>query len=134
MPTVQALKESKGGAFSSSARISAFLSGISALNIEIIYTPGWLMNSSDYNSRHPNVCNEKRCQICRFANEMESMGDSVATMIGKITVEDIEQGRVSMPYIKRNAWMKVQKNDPLHQKITFLIDSSQLPDKKKTKG
>ena len=60
MPTVQAWKRSKRGAFSSSARISAFLSGISALNIEIIYTPGRLMNSSDYNSRHPNVCNEKR--------------------------------------------------------------------------
>ena len=39
-----------------------------------------------------------------------------------------------MPYIQRNAWWKVQKNDPLHQKLTFLIDSSQLPDKKKTKG
>ena len=134
MPTVQAWKRSKTGAFSTSARISAFLSGISALDIEIVYTPGQEMKTSDYNSRHPITCVEKRCQICQFANEMEILGDNVIPMVGKIMVEDIEQGRVNMPYTQRAAWLKVQKNDPLHQKLSFLIDSSQLPDKKKTKG
>ena len=134
MPTVQAWKRSKTGAFSTSARISAFLSGISALDIEIVYTPGRDMKSSDYNSRHPTPCDAKRCQICLFANKMESLGDNVPPMVGKVTVEDNELGRVNMPYTQRNAWFKVQKNDPIHKKLSFLIDSSQLPDKKKTRG
>ena len=36
MPTVQAWKRSKKGAFSTSARISTFLSGLSALDIELV--------------------------------------------------------------------------------------------------
>ena len=85
-PVVQAWRRSKTGAFSASARIAAFLSGVSAMNIEIIHTPGTEMKSSDYNSRHPEDCMERQCQICRFANEMEMVGDKVA----KITVEDID--------------------------------------------
>ena len=134
MPTVQAWKRSKRGAFSTSARISAFLSGLSALDIELVYTPGQEMKSSDYNSRHPVTCNERRCQICEFANEMECLGDNVIPMVAAVMVEDIEQGKITMPFTQRNAWLKVQKKDPLHQKLSFLIDSSQLPDKKKTKG
>ena len=45
-PVVQAWRRSKTGAFSASARISAFLSGVSAMNIEIIHTPGKEMKSS----------------------------------------------------------------------------------------
>ena len=134
MPTVQAWKRSKTGAFSTSARISTFLSGISALDIELIYTPGKEMKSSDYNSRHPTTCNEKRCQICKFAAEMEQMGDNVVPMVAKISVEDIEQGRIGMPFTQRAAWLKVQKNDKMHQQLSWLIDSSQSPEKKKTKG
>ena len=52
-PVVQAWKRSKTGAFSASARISAFLSGISSLSIKIIHTPGTDMKSSDYYSRNP---------------------------------------------------------------------------------
>ena len=37
-PVVQAWKRSKSGAFSASARISTFLTGISAKNVEIVYT------------------------------------------------------------------------------------------------
>ena len=113
MPTVQAWKRSKRGAFSTSARISAFLSGLSALDIELVYTPGQEMKSSDYNSRHPTTCNEKRCQICEFANEMECLGDNLIPMVAAVMVEDIEQGKITMPFTQRNAWLKVQNKDPL---------------------
>ena len=53
MPVVQAWKRSKKGAFSSSSRIASFLSGISALDIEITHTPGKDLASSDFSSRHP---------------------------------------------------------------------------------
>ena len=134
MPTVQAWKRSKTGAFSSSARISTFLSGMSALDIELVFTPGVEMLSSDYYSRNPNECENKKCQICKFAYEMEMLGDEAIPMIAKVTVEDIEHGKVSMPFTQRAAWLKVQKNDKMHQQLTWLLNSSQSPEKKKTKG
>ena len=79
------------------------------------------MKSSDYNSRNPTPCDAKRCQICLFANEMESIGDNVPPMVGKVTVEDNELGRVNMPYTQRNAWFKVQKNDTIHKSCPFLL-------------
>ena len=100
------------------------------MNIEIIHTPGKEMKSSDYNSRHPEECTERQCQICKFAYELEMTGDKVA----RITVEDIEKGTVSMPFIQRSAWIKVQKNDKVHQQLAFLINTSQSPERKKTKG
>ena len=129
-PVVQAWRRSKTGAFSASARIAAFLSGVSAMNIEIIHTPGTEMKSSDYNSRHPEDCTERQCQICRFAYEMEMIGDKVA----KITVDDIEKGSANMPFNQRSAWIKVQKNDKVHQQLAFLINTSQSPERRKTKG
>ena len=39
-----------------------------------------------------------------------------------------------MPFIQRLAWIKVQQNDKVHQQLSHLIDSSQSPEKKKTKG
>ena len=134
MPVVQAWKRSKGGSYSSSARISTFLSEISVLDIEIIHTPGKELKSSDFNSRHPNDCNGKRCQICKFAFELEDIGDRTIPMVGNITVLDILQGKASMPFNQKPAWLKAQKSDPTHQKLCWLIDNSQTPDKKKTRG
>ena len=100
------------------------------MNIEIIHTPGNEMKSSDYNSRHPEECKEQKCQICKFAFQMEMAGDKVA----KITVDDIEKGLINMPFNQRSAWLKVQKNDKVHQQLAFLIETSQSPERKKTKG
>ena len=126
-------KRSKKGAFSTSARISTFLSGLSALDIELVYTPGKDMKSSDYSSRHPITCKEERCQICSFACKLEKLGDNAFPMVGK-TVEDIEQGRLKMPFTQKKAWLKVQAQDRNHQQLSWLINTSQTPEKKKTKG
>ena len=129
-PVVQAWRRSKTGAFSTSARISAFLSGVSSMNVDIVHTPGKDMKASDYNSRHPQLCNESKCQICQFASELEQLGDNVA----KISVQDIEQGSLSMPFTQKSAWLAVQKKDKTHQQLDSLIKSSQSPEKKKTGG
>ena len=55
-------------------------------------------------------------------------------MIGNITVQDIEQGRLKMPFLQKPAWLKVQKADPTHQRLSWLIDTSQTPEKRKTNG
>ena len=92
------------------------------------------MKSSDYSSRHPTTCKEKRCQICSFASELEKLGDNAVPMVGKVTVEDIEQGRLKMPFTQKKAWVKVQAQDKTHQQLSWLINTSQTPEKKKTKG
>ena len=94
-PVVHAWKRSKNGAFSTSARISTFLSGVSSLNVEIVHTPGKDMKASDYNSRHPEECHDRKCQICKFAAQMEDTGDRIR----KISVQDVEQGVTGMPFI-----------------------------------
>ena len=129
-PVVQAWKRSKLGAFSTSARISTFLTGISAKNVEIVHTPGRDMNTSDYNSRNPQDCEEERCKICSFASGLVEEGNLVA----KITVQDIENGNIKMPFTQRKGWLEVQKNDKTHRDLVHLMKNTQLPERKKTNG
>ena len=129
-PVIQAWRKSKTGAFSTSARISAFLSGVSTMNVEIIHTPGREMKSSDYNSRHPEECADKKCQICKFAYQLELTGDNIS----KITVNDVDKGTVKMPFHQRSAWLKAQRNDKTHQELEKLLRTTQSPEKKKTGG
>ena len=120
----------------------------------MVHIPGKEMASSDYSSRHPNTCEGNRCQICSFAQEMETLGDNIvptighittddggdilsdnlAPMVEKITVDDIEKGRATMPFTQRAGWLKVQSNDRMHRQLAWLIDTSQSPEKRKTKG
>ena len=55
-PCVLAWKRSQRGAFSTSARISTFLTGLNAMPIELRHKPGKLMHTSDYASRNPHTC------------------------------------------------------------------------------
>ena len=87
------------------------------------------MKASDYNSRHPEECHDRKCQICKFAAQMEDTGDRIR----KISVQDVEQGVTSMPFIQKSAWIKVQKNDKIHQQLDSLIKTSQSPERKRTK-
>ena len=100
------------------------------MNIEIVHTPGKEMKSSDYNSRNPQECENKNCQICKFASDLVKEGNSVM----RVTVEDVEKGNINMPYTQRKAWLAVQRNDKVHQELIHLIESSQTPERKKTKG
>ena len=73
---------------------------------------------------------KKKCQICKFAFKLTEIGDKVY----KISVEDIVKGEVNMPFTQRKSWIVIQKNDKVHQELAALIDSSQTPIKKRTKG
>merc|ERR1711891_12138 len=64
----------------------------------------------------------------------EVINDDSTSMITKITADDIEKGRVSMPFTQRPGWLKVQQNDKTHQQLAWLIHTSQTPEKRKTKG
>ena len=131
-PCVLAWKRSQRGAFSSSSRISSFLTGLSAMSVELRYTPGKVLYTSDYASRHPPKCNSTRCQICSFVQQWEDIGDN-ATRIRHLSVEDIKSGKSIMPLTQRKVWRNIQKRDPVHTKLTDLIRTQQLPKSKKRK-
>ena len=133
LPTVFAWKKSQQGAYSTSPRISTFLTGISTLTIDIKHKPGTMMQSSDYSSRHPIKCDQDKCRICSFVEEWTVMGDN-CDALRSITAQDVLDGNVSVPYMQRNSWIEVQSHDPVHTKLKYLISIGQLPEPKKTCG
>ena len=124
----------KTGAFSASARVAAFLTGLSALTVDLVHKPGREMINSDYNSRHPNHCTYERCKICKFAYEMESVGDSVVYTVHSINANDVDNGLIKMPHSQRPAWKNVQSQDHVHRMLLDLVRDSKIPEKKKRKG
>ena len=132
-PTTQAWQRFRKGAYSTSSRISAFLTGLSTLSVELEYTPGKDLHTSDYFSRHPVKCKEDRCQICVFNKEWTNIGDNCAA-IRTVTVEEIMSGQATIPYHQRKTWKEMQDNCAVHIKLRNLIISGALPEKKKTNG
>ena len=84
LPCVHAFKRARKGAFSTSVRIATFLTSVSNLNVDIIHTAGKQLKIVDYVSRHPSVCENKKCQICKFTQQQVHIGDN-ATAIKAIT-------------------------------------------------
>lgn len=134
LPTVHAWKRMKSGAFSTSARVASFLTGLSTLPVEVVHKPGKRMLVSDYNSRHPNSCSEPRCKICQFAFTLQQLGDNAIPMVCSISALDIENGVAKMPFTQTTAWAKVQSADKAHQMLSKLIQTSGTPERRKTTG
>ena len=86
----------------------------------------------DYISRHPNICKNERCQICKFNKEQVDIGDNVAKL-NSVCIEDIINGKLQTPFLQRQSWIQAQTNDKTHIMLKDLIRNSQTPDKKKTK-
>ena len=132
-PTVQAWHKSMKGAYSNSSRMGAFLTGLSALSVEMVYTPGKEMFTSDHASRHPIDCKETRCQVCSFNKEWSDIGEN-CSKVRSIKIEDIVAGREVIPYHQRKTWREMQDNDMVHVKLRGLIAAGGVPQKKKTRG
>ena len=129
LPTCQAWEKSKTGAFSNSARIAAFLTEISTLDVEFVHTPGNRMGYSDYASRNAVACKHESCQVCRYLKDLVLEADNI---VGNIKEDDIEGGRVTMPYTQQSAWKQAQSQDKTLQALLELIKTGQSPEKKKT--
>ena len=129
LPTVQAWQKSKTGAFSNSARITAFLTELSTLDVEFVHNPGANMEYSDYASRNAAQCQERSCQICKYLKNLVFTADNI---IGAINVEDIEKGNMTMPYLQQAAWKQAQSQDKTLQTLSDLILTGQTPEKRKT--
>ena len=125
-PCVQALEKLKRGLFSTSARVSTFLSTLSAFNVSLCHIAGSLNVISDFGSRNPVTCDEPNCQICRFIQE------TADSAVFSVSVSDILERKVKMPYMSPSAWKSLQQSDPTMRKaFAHLLAGTRPPAKAK---
>ncbi len=125
-PCVQAYAKMSRGRFSTSARISTFLSVLSRYSVSLQYIPGDSNLPADYQSRHPVLCNEKNCQICTFLNECET------STVFKLTVTEVMDGKCSMPFTSPIAWKAAQHDCPSLRRTYAHLSQGTRPTKKDT--
>ena len=124
-PCVDAVNKLNKGHFSTSARLSTFLSSVSRYNAIISHIPGNLNVISDYASRHPLECTSPLdCSICKF------VADTMNSVVSQVSVEDIVTGKVSMPWTNRRTWRELQDECDILRKVKFFVSRGTTPNKK----
>ena len=125
-PCVQAQEKLSRGEFSASSRVSTFLSLVSRFQIHVRHITGAANLPSDYSSRHPIICREKTCQICKFINELKD------SFVREISVKDITDGTVKMPFMSRVAWHATQQECSDLRRAHAYLTQGTRPSKKLT--
>ena len=126
-PCVQAYEKLKRGEFSASSRVTTFLSTVSRYSVHIRHIAGVENLPSDFASRNPKECLDSSCQICKFIVELE---DSV---VRSLSVSDVLQGSVKMPFTSRAAWQATQLECPHLRRTHSHLSQGTRPSKKATK-
>ena len=118
-PCVEASMKLSRGQYSNSARLSTFLSAVGRYNANVRHVAGAANLSSDFASRNPIPCHEPHCQMCTFVKELS---DSV---VMSVSVADIVEGRVKVPYGNKTAWLATQNEcHDLRKTVTFLTNGT----------
>ena len=126
LPCVLAYKKLLRGEFSSSPKVTTFLSLASRYGVEIIHISGANNTFSDYASRNPLECNSPQCQICQYVQETASAS------VGEMKVSDILSGDCSVPFTTKASWATVQQSCPDLIKVhKYLTTGASIPKKKK---
>ena len=123
-PCIEAVEKLKKGQFSTSARLSTFLSTVSRYQAKLQHISGALNIPADYISRHPLSCSSNTCSVCIFV--AESMNITVQT----ITVKDISEGKVNMPFTNRKTWREVQNECKDLRKVKTFREQGTTPNRK----
>jgi hypothetical protein len=126
-PCVQAQTKLSRGQFSSSARVSSFLSTLSRYNVSLQYITGASNIPADYQSRNPVDCQNSSCQICKFIQENEE------TAVYHITVTDVLEGRSTMPFLTPGTWKSSQQDCPTLRRAYAHLTHGTRPRRKATK-
>ena len=112
------------GKFSTSPRLSAYLSSVGRFQAIIKHQAGTMNLPADYLSRHPLLCDHPDCTICKF------VGDTTESVVQKITIEDITEGRVVMPFANRNTWRSIQDDCSDLRKVKQFRKNGTIPSRK----
>jgi hypothetical protein len=125
-PCVQAYDKLMRGEFSTSARVTTFLSLISRFNVHVRHIAGVANLPSDYASRHPVPCVNPQCQVCHFVNDLQ---ESVVCR-NAVTVTDVMEGSVRMPFTNRTSWQATQLECPDLRRTHSHLSQGTRPSKK----
>ncbi|KAL2096322.1 hypothetical protein ACEWY4_008470 [Coilia grayii] len=101
-PCVQAFEKLCRGEFSTSPRVTTFLSTASRFQVLIRHVAGASILPSDFASRNAPDCDSPTCQICSFIHTTSD------TVVRHVTASDIMSGRQKMPFTNRTAWLAIQ--------------------------
>ena len=104
-PCVQAFELLSNGSFSLSPRVSSFLMNLNSANVSINHVSGESIPLTDFVSRNPINCTDSSCQVCQF------VGEHLNIAVKKISVDEIVDGSVRMPFYNMEAWKDAQKHD-----------------------
>ena len=99
---------------------------MSRYQIHVGHISGAANLPSDYSSRHPIHCPDNSCQICIFFADMD---DSV---VRSITIQEVSDGYVSMPFTTRAAWRSTQQECPDLRRAHAHLKQDTRPGKKIT--
>ena len=124
-PCVLSYKKLMRGEFSSSPKVTTFLTVASRYNVEIMHITGSNNIYTDFMSRNPVQCDQDKCQICQFTEETS------ISSVGEVRVEDIVSGGSKVPFASRMSWIGVQQACQDLQKVHWYIKSGATVPKKK---
>lgn len=125
-PCVQSLEKLCRGQFSSSPRVTTFLSTVSRYQISLRHLAGSSNLPSDFASRNAPPCDDPRCQICSFILQAE---DSV---VRPISVQDVMSGSIALPFTTRSAWLQTQQECQDLRRVHSHLKQGTRPSKKST--
>jgi len=101
-PCVQAFGKLCGGHFSSSPRVTSFLSSVSHYQITLLHLAGSANLPSDFDSSNAPPCDDPRYQVCLSVSEGEDLA------VRPISVHDVLSGKTPLPFTSRSAWLQSQ--------------------------
>ena len=134
MPVVQAWNRMVTGKFSTSPKMTSFLSTLSSLPVRIEHRPGSDMKLTDHASRHPPSPCKPGCDICKYIDVTVQVGENTRVYSLETEEDDFLEDRDVAPYLQMKTWKTIQMNDPIHSRLMHLIKTGQEPEKKKTGG
>ena len=125
-PCVQAFEKLCRGEFSSSARVSTFLSTVSHYQTSIRHLSGAANTPSDFASRNAPSCDVPACQICTFIAQTEE------SVVRHISTHDIISGSTRLPFTSRPAWLSIQSECSDLRRTHAHLKQGTRPSKKAT--
>ena len=125
-PCVLAYRKLLRGEFSSSPKVTTFLTIASRYSVEIMHIKGVNNIFSDFASRNPIECKSKDCQFCEFVSETAS------SSVGEVKVADFITGVAKIPFHAKESWISIQQACPdLNKVFRYLTTGATLPKKNK---
>ena len=91
-PCVQAYEKLCRGKFSTSPRVSTFLSTVSRYQASVRYVSGFAILPADFASRNAPPCEDDACQVCAFTKQAQ---DSV---VRRSSLQNILSGDERLPF------------------------------------